>query len=60
MSQYNFFAAVEKSFEKAAELNPTDLDNLRTLRSIYYRLLNVDAKTYQGKYDAINAQIKSL
>ena len=47
-------------FEKAAELNPTDLDNLRTLRSIYYRLLNVDAKTYQGKYDAINAQIKSL
>jgi len=47
-------------FEKAAELNPTDLDNLRILRSIYYRLLNVDAKTYQGKYDTINAQIKAL
>jgi len=47
-------------FEKAAELKPTDLDNLRTLRSIYYRLLKVDAKTYQTKYDAVNAQIKAL
>jgi len=47
-------------FEKAAELNPADVENLRTLRSVYYRLLDVDAKTYQGKYDAVNAQIKAL
>lgn len=46
-------------FEKAAELNPEDADNLRTLRSVYYRLLRTD-KSYQSKYDQVNAQLKAL
>lgn len=46
-------------FEKAAELNPTDLDNLRTLRSVYYKLSRTD-KVYSQKYDEINARIKAL
>ena len=47
-------------FEKAAELNPTDIENLKNLRSVYYRLLNKEPKVYQPKYDAVNAQIKAL
>lgn len=47
-------------FEKAAELKPTNMENLVLLRSIYYRLLSVDTKTYQSKYDEINAKIKAL
>ena len=47
-------------FEKAAELKPTNMENLVLLRSIYYRLLSIDTKTYQSKYDEINAKIKAL
>ena len=41
-------------FEKAAEVNGEDIDNLRTLRSVYYKLGNTT------KYDEVNARIKSL
>ena len=41
-------------FEKAAEVNGEDIDNLRTLRSVYYKLGNTK------KYDEVNARIKSL
>lgn len=47
-------------FEKAAELKPTNMENLVLLRSIYYRLLSIDTKTYQPKYDEMNAKIKAL
>ncbi len=47
-------------FEKAAELKPTNMENLVLLRSIYYRLLSIDPKTYQPKYDEMNAKIKAL
>ncbi len=46
-------------FEKAAEQNSTDLDNLRMLRSVYYKLSRTD-KAYMQKYDEVNARIKAL
>lgn len=46
-------------FEQAAEQNPTEVDNLRTLRSVYYKLSRTD-KAYMQKYDEINAKIKAL
>lgn len=46
-------------FEKAAELNPTDIDNLRLLRSVYYKLSNTD-KSYSEKYKDVNARLKAL
>ncbi len=46
-------------FEKAAELDPNDVENLRTLRSVYYRLMRTD-KSYQSKYDKVSEQIKAL
>lgn len=46
-------------FEKAAEQNPTDADNLRTLRSIYYKLSRTD-NAYMKKYEEVNTRIKAL
>ncbi len=45
------FAKSLPYFEKAKELNPDDMENLRTLRTLYYRL------KMDSKYDAISKEL---
>ncbi len=45
--------------ERAIELNPDDVEPMKTLRGLYYRFLDSDS-SYQKKYNDINALIKTM
>lgn len=48
-----------KYFEKALELNPQDIDTMKTLRGLYYRFSDDDT-SYQTKYTEINDRINNF
>lgn len=53
---YNGYESVIPYFEKALELNPGEKNTMSTLKELYFKLRNKDAK-YQQKYDDIKAKI---
>lgn len=53
---YDGYASVIPYFEKALELNPNEKNTMSTLKELYFKLRNRDAK-YQEKYDEIKAKI---
>lgn len=53
---YSGYESVIPFFEKALELNPGEKNTMSTLKELYFKLRNKDAK-YQQKYDDIKAKI---
>ncbi|MDL2252244.1 tetratricopeptide repeat protein [Odoribacter sp. OttesenSCG-928-J03] len=53
---YKQYEEVVPYFEKAYELNPTEVSTLNTLRELYFKLRNTKSE-YMEKYEKIKAQL---
>lgn len=53
---YAGYESVIPYFEKALELNPGEKNTMSTLKELYFKMRNKDAK-YQQKYDEIKAKL---
>lgn len=53
---YDMFKKSLPYFEKAYKINPDDTDNMKTLRSLYYRFQQKEPQ-YQEKYNEINSKL---
>ncbi|MEG1737564.1 MAG: tetratricopeptide repeat protein [Odoribacter sp.] len=56
---YAGYASVIPFFEKALELSPNEKNTMSTLKELYFKLRNTDAK-YQQKYEEIKTKIDQM